>query len=210
MDIERYHACSSSSSSRSCSPRFCCSGDGVALLHWQYLHKLRGCSKLSGPAFLKGQGVAQGPVIRGGSGEVESRARWGDISKEGLRATEERDHREVGIHPWGGALFQEIERRSLSPVVIWIWELLSLSCSRVAQIIQSCRACDQGCTAETCFALRTNKYWEQIAYQVLENKQTMRTCICIETFWPPYSQPCLTLTMWPWISIHLSLHMQFE
>ena len=99
MDIELYHACSSSSSSRSCSPRFCCSGDGGALLYWQYLHKPRGCRKLSGPAFFKGQGVAQGPAIRGGSLEVESRARGGDISKEGLRATEERDHREVGTHP---------------------------------------------------------------------------------------------------------------
>ena len=48
----------------------------------------------------------------------------------------------------------------MSLVVIWIWCLLSLSYSskivKVPQIFQSCRACDQGCTAETCYAWRIN------------------------------------------------------
>ena len=79
-----------------CYPRFSCSGDGGALLRWQQIHKPRSWRKLGGPAFPRGQWVAQWTWHQR---QVESRAKGGDISKEGLRAAEERDHREGGRDP---------------------------------------------------------------------------------------------------------------
>ena len=80
-----------------CSPRFSCSGDGGALLQWQYIHEPQGWRKLGGPAFPRGQGVAQGPGIRG---------KWNQEPEEEISARRGSGRRrrgiigrEGGIHP---------------------------------------------------------------------------------------------------------------